>query len=95
MDYFQMVEDAWDLSDAARAYVASAGRDVDLDEVWEKIFSASPLVDAAKTRNEGGTASGRIFLKSHYGLRYRQDTKDWIPFRHAPVDLSNAISLSR
>ena len=94
MNYFQMVEDAWDLSDAARAYAAAAGRDVSLGDIWEKVFSPSPLLDAERTLREGGLAAGRIFLKSPYGLRYRQDTKDWIPFRHAPVDLSNAIAIS-
>ena len=94
MNYFQMVEDAWDLSDAARAYVTAAGRDVDLNEIWEKVFNPSPLIDAERTLKEGGPAAGRIFLKSPYGLCYRLDTKDWIPFRHAPVDLSNAIAIS-
>ena len=87
MDYFQMVEGAWTLSDAARTYVAAAGRDVSLDEIWEAVFSPSPLVDGLRSRKEGWPASERIFLKSPYGLRYRADIKDWIPFRHAPVDL--------
>ena len=95
MSYFQMVEEAWDLSDAARAYVAAAGRDVDLAELWEKVFTSSPLVDVVQTRKEGGPTSGCIFLKSPYGLRYREDTKDWIPFRHAPIDMSNATAISR
>ena len=93
MEYFQMVEDAWTLSDSARADLTAASREVGVDEIWEKLFSVSPLVDVARTAQEGGVASGRIFLKSPYGLRYRQDTKDWIPFRHGAVDLSGSITV--
>ncbi len=95
MNYFQMVEDAWDLSDAVRAYVTTAGREVDLTEIWEKIFSLSPLIDEEKTGREGGIASGQVFLKSPYGLRYRPDTKDWIPFRHGQIDLSGAVATTQ
>ena len=92
MSYYEMVEDSWALSDTVRAYVTAAGRDVDLAELWEKIFSTSPVVDLALTRKEGGIATGRVFLTSPYGLRYRADTKDWIPFRYGPVDLSAAAA---
>lgn len=86
MDYYAMVEDAWQLSDSARDYVKDAGRDVDNGELWEKIFAPSPLVDLERTRAEGGNPLTRIFLKSPYGLQYRPDYKDWIPFRHGQLD---------
>lgn len=87
MDYYQMVESAWKLSDSVREYSRNAGREVDVSEVWEKIFSVSPEVDLERTRNEGGTPLNRVFLKSPYGLNYRPDTKDWIPFRHSDIQL--------
>jgi hypothetical protein len=88
VDYFRMVEDSWELSDAIRDYAKNAGREVPFSELWEKILAPSPLVDQARTLGEEGVAKGRIFLNSPYGLQFRPDHKDWIPFRHGPVDLS-------
>ena len=88
MDYYQMVEEAWSLSEAALEHVKSAGdkaADVDL---WTQVFSRSPLVDLEKTKKEGGKPLAKIFLKSLYGLQYRVDFNDWIPFRHGAVDFS-------
>jgi hypothetical protein len=89
MGHFEQVEDAWRLSDAAREYAAKAGRDVSLAEYLEQVFAASPLLDRARTQAEGGAGPQRIFLQSPYGLQWREQHKDWIPFRHGDIDLNN------
>ena len=86
VDYYAMVEEAWQLSDAARDYVKNAGREVDNTELWEKIFAPSPLVDHERTAREGGQPMQKSFFKNPYGLYYRPDHKDWIPFRHGQLD---------
>ena len=86
VDYYAMVEEAWQLSDAARDYVKNAGREVDNAELWDKLFAASPLIDLERTRAEGGQPLQKIFFKNPYGLQYRADHKDWIPFRHGALD---------
>lgn len=83
---YELVEQAWKLSDDARAYVKQAGREVPLQEIVDKIFLPSGQVDVEKTQKESGNPP-KIFLKSPYGLQYRPDHKDWIPFRHGPVEL--------
>lgn len=93
MGYYDMVEAAWTLADAAREYAESAGRAVDTAELWEKIFSSSPLVDFDRTRQEGGQPLTRVFLKSPYGLQYHPDQNDWRPFRYGPIDLSKESNL--
>lgn len=86
--YYAMVEQAWGLSEGARDYVkAAAGREVPLQEIVDKIFLPSGLVDIEKTQKESGTPP-KIFLKSPYGLQYRPEYKDWIPFRHGPVSFT-------
>lgn len=82
--YYELVEQAWTLSDAARDYVKNEAREVPLQEIVDKIFLPSGQVDIEKTQKESGTPP-KIFLKSPYGLQYRPDHKDWIPFRHGPV----------
>ena len=84
--YYAMVEQAWELSDAAREYVKNAGREVPLQELVDKIFLPSGLIDVEKTQKESGNPP-KMFLKSPYGLQYRPEHKDWIPFRHGPVNL--------
>jgi hypothetical protein len=86
VDYYAMVEEAWQLSDAARDYVKNAGREVGNEELWEKLFATSPLLDVERTRAEGGQPLQKIFFKNPYGLQYRADHKDWIPFRHGALD---------
>ena len=82
--YFALVEQAWELSDASRNFVKEAGREVSLQEIVDKIFLPSGLVDIEKTQKESGNPP-KIFLKSPYGLQYRPEHQDWIPFRHGPV----------
>ena len=83
---YALVEEAWQLSDDARAYVKAAAREVPLQEIVDKIFLPSGKVDIEKTQKESGNPP-KIFLKSPYGLQFRPDHKDWIPFRHGPVEL--------
>ncbi len=83
---YEKVEEAWRLSEAARDYVKAAGRDVEIPEIFDKVFLPSNQVDVEKTAAEGGNPP-RVFLKSPYGLQYSPEHKDWIPFRHGPVTL--------
>ena len=50
------------------------------------ISSGSVVGPRWKTQKESGNPP-KVFLKSPYGLQYRPDHKDWIPFRHGPVNL--------
>lgn len=92
MGYYDMVEQCWGLSEAARDYVKAAGRDVTRGEMWERVFSASPLVDIDRTLRESPQFE-RVFLRSPYGLQYRADHKDWIPFRHGAIDLTDEANI--
>ena len=83
MDYFQMVEDAWNISDSIRQYIMKSGRAVEPSEVWDNVLSQSPLVDKEATLRSGEFPPSKIILKSPYGLYYKPETRDWIPFRHA------------
>jgi hypothetical protein len=84
LKYFPMVEEAWKIRDAASEYVKNAGREVLLQELMEKVFLPSGQVDLEKTKKEGGDPP-KIFFNSPYGLQYRPESKDWIPFRHGPL----------
>jgi hypothetical protein len=77
--------EAWKLCDASREYAQKAGRDVPPQEMIEKVFRPSSLVDEERTKREGSLT--KLFLKSPYGIEYRPDTKNWIPFRHGEVKL--------
>lgn len=88
IDYFAMVEQAWDLSDQAREFAKNAGRELQPNDYWEPIFSKSGLVDVARTQREGGNPLQRIFFSNPYGLQYRNDHKDWIPFRHGEINIA-------
>ena len=90
---YSKVDEAWQLSDSARDYIKKANRPVSVDELWEKVFALSPLVDADRTRNEGGIPLQRVFLRTSYGLQRKEDTDDWIPFRHGPVNVNFFQSL--
>lgn len=83
---FALVEQAWKLSDDAREYVKNAGREVPLQEIVDKIFLPSGLVDVPKTQKESGNPP-KIFLNSPYGLQYRPEYQDWIPFRHGALNI--------
>jgi hypothetical protein len=84
---YEQVQEAWTLVDAATEFAKTLGRSPEPNEYWQSVFASSPLVDVTRTQSEGGNPLSRIFLKSPYGLQYRQDHKDWIPFRHGPVTL--------
>jgi hypothetical protein len=85
--YMELVEQAWKLSDAAREHSKAAkaeNREVSIQETFDKIFIPSGLVDIEKTKQNSGNPP-KIFLKSPYGLQFRPEYKDWIPFRHGDV----------
>lgn len=84
---FEQVEEAWDLIDKARDFAKNAVGDVPLERYWDEFFKASPLVDSERTLREGGSPPTRVFLNSPYGLQWRPEYKDWIPFRHGNVVL--------
>lgn len=83
-NYTAMVEEAWKVSDAVREYVKNAGREVQNQELFDKVILPSGLVDVEKTQKESGNPP-KVFFKNPYGLAYRPDHKDWIPFRHGPI----------
>lgn len=83
---YEQVEQAWQLSEAARDIAGTLGDDPTPADYWTGFFSGSDQVDVERTLREGGDPPSRIFLKSPYGLRWRAEEKDWIPFRHGPVE---------
>ena len=56
-------------------------------ETYEKVFLPTGLVDANKTSQEGGNPLLKVFFNNPYGLQYRPDHKNWIPFRHGELKL--------
>ncbi len=84
--YFPMVEQAWDVSKAASEYAKSVDREVPFQEMMEKVFLPSGLVDVEKTQKESGEPP-KVFFKNPYGLEYRPANKNWIPFRHGPLNM--------
>ena len=83
---YEQVEEAWQLSETARDRAGALGSDPSPADYWATLFSTSELVDVERTLREGGDPPSRIFLKSPYGLRWRAEEKDWIPFRHGPIE---------
>ena len=59
----EMMWDAWKLCDASREYAKKAGRDVPANEMVEKVFLPSQLVDVERTKRESGNKPTKIFLK--------------------------------
>lgn len=84
---YEQVEDAWSLIDEAMKFKEESGRTLDPEEYWEPVFAASSLVDVERTRAEGGSPVTKVFLKSPYGVEFRPEYMDWIPFRHGEVNL--------
>jgi hypothetical protein len=76
---------AWNLCDASREYAKKADREVPPQEMIDNVFMTSSLVDVERTKREGGNPTTKLYLKSPYGVEYRPDTKNWIPFRHGEV----------
>jgi len=85
--YMELVEQAWKLSDDVRELAKTAkseGREITIQEAFDKVFVPSGLVDMDKTRKNSGNPP-KVLLNSPYGLQYRPEYKDWIPFRHGDV----------
>lgn len=90
IDYFAMVKEAWALSDAAREYVNEAneaGREVGIQEIVDNIFLPSGQMDIPKCKQHHDNPP-KVYLKNPYGLQYRPEHNDWIPFCHADIHLS-------
>ncbi len=86
MSAFEDVEAAWRICDQTREYSAKEGREIPIQEMLDKIILQSPLVDIERTKRESKTdLLTKVYLKSAYGIEYRDSTKNWIPFRHGPV----------
>ena len=89
--YMELVEQAWKLSDDVRELSKAAkgqGKEVSIQEAFDKVFVPSGLVDMEKTRKNTGNPP-KVFLTSPYGLQYRPEYKDWIPFRHGDVNFDD------
>lgn len=89
--YMELVEQAWNLSDQARELAKQAkseNRELSFQETFDKVFLPSGLVDVNKTRANMSTPP-KIFLNSPYGLQFRPEYKDWIPFRHGEVQFDD------
>jgi hypothetical protein len=84
---YEQVEEAWGLIDEATKLKEQSGMDMEPDAYWEPLFAGSPLVDVDRTKVEGGSPLSKVFLKSPYGLQFRREHMDWIPFRHGDVKL--------
>lgn len=84
---YEQVEEAWSLIDEAMKHKEQAGRTLQPDDYWSAVFATSPLVDVDRTRAEGGQPLEKVYLKSPYGLLFRTEYMDWVPFRHGEVSL--------
>jgi hypothetical protein len=88
MNVIDQMWEAWNLCDASREYAKNASRDVPPQEIIpqeiiEKIFRPSSLIDEERTKRDGSPT--KLFLKSPYGIEYRPDIKNWVPFRHGEI----------
>jgi len=85
---YEQVEEAWSLIDEAMKLKEKSGGPMEPDDYWEPLFAGSSLVDVERTKAEGGSPLSKIFLTSPYGLVFRREHMDWIPFRHGDVKLA-------
>jgi hypothetical protein len=83
----EQLEATWKLREAVINYAKQTGREVGVQEAIDKVFVPSGLVDVAKTNQGKNTNPPQVFLNSPYGLRYRPESKDWVPFRHGPITI--------
>jgi hypothetical protein len=85
--YIDMVDEAWKIAEQAQNYVSTLGKEVSTQEILEQVFLPTGVVDAEKTAKEGGSPLLKVFFKNPYGLQYRPEHKNWIPFRHGEIKL--------
>ena len=85
--YIDMVDEAWRIAEQAQEYTKTLGHEPTTQEVYEKVFLPTGLVDANKTSQDGGNPLLKVFFINPYGLQYRPDHKNWIPFRHGELKL--------
>lgn len=84
---YEQVEEAWSLIEEAMKLKENAGTEIEPEVYWDQLFTTSPLVDVDRTSAEGGMPLSKVFLKSPYGLQFRREHMDWVPFRHGEVKL--------
>jgi hypothetical protein len=90
VDYFALVEEAWALSDSARKYrkeKKELGLDVSIQDYVDNVFIPSGKVDLKKCSEHITEHPPKIFLNSPYGLQFRPEFNDWIPFRHGEIKI--------
>jgi hypothetical protein len=85
--YIDMVDEAWKIAEQAQNYVNTLGKEVSTHEILEHVFLPTGVVDTEKTAKEGGSPLLKVFFKNPYGLQYRPEHKNWIPFRHGEIKL--------
>jgi hypothetical protein len=85
--YIDMVDEAWKIAEQAQNYANTLGKEVSTQEILEQVFLPTGVVDAEKTAKEGGSPLLKVFFKNPYGLQYRPEHKNWIPFRHGEIKL--------
>jgi hypothetical protein len=88
MTPFEQVEAAWRLCDRIREHSVKEGREIPIQEALDKLILASPEIDVERTRREAkSNPITRVYLKSPYGIEYREVSKAWVPFRHGEIKL--------
>jgi hypothetical protein len=88
MTPFEQVEAAWRLCDGIREHGVKEGREIPIQEALDTFILASPEMDVERTRREAkSNPIMRVYLKSPYGIEYREASKTWVPFRHGEIKL--------
>jgi hypothetical protein len=88
MTPIEQVEAAWRLCDRIRELGVKESREISIQEALDNFILVSPEVDLERTRHETKTNPiTRVYLKTPYGIEYREATKNWVPFRHADIKL--------
>jgi hypothetical protein len=88
MTPFEQVEAAWSICDRIREYASKEGREIPIQEALDKFILVLPEVDLERTQREAkSNPITRVYLKSPYGIEYREPVKNWIPFRHGEIKL--------
>ena len=59
-----------------------------IQEIVDKIFLPSGQMDIPKCQQHQDNPP-KVYLNTPYGLQYRPEYNDWIPFRHGDIDLSH------
>lgn len=87
MGHYDDVMQAFQLAGQARGLAAEAQEPLGPED-YRAFFAAAEPVDGSRTEREGGRPLQTVFLHSAYALRWRAEHADWVPFRHADIDLA-------